>query len=140
MPFHHSNQTNTIDVLVVNQTNETLQNVAMELATLGDLKLGERPATGTLAPRDFMNMRASIKVSSTETGVIFGNLVYETTHSSDGNVVVLNDVHIDIMDYIHPATCDQAQFRAMWAEFEWENKINVNTENTCDATQLWGNI
>ena len=33
----------------------------------------------------------------------------------------------DIMDYICPATCSDAAFRSMWAEFEWENKVAVNT-------------
>ena len=36
---------------------------------------------------------------------------------------MLNDIHIDIMDYISPATCADVQFRSMWAEFEWENKV-----------------
>lgn len=67
--------------------------------------------------------RANIKVSSTETGAIFGNIVYEDTLSSGRNVVVLNDIHIDIMDYISPALCADVQFRSMWAEFEWENKV-----------------
>lgn len=39
----------------------------------------------------------------------------------------MNDIHIDIMDYIVPATCTDAEFRQMWAEFEWENKVSVNT-------------
>lgn len=38
-------------------------------------------------------------------------------------MVVLNDIHIDIMDYIVPAVCTDAEFRSMWAEFEWENKV-----------------
>ena len=42
-------------------------------------------------------------------------------------MVVLNDVHIDIMDYISPAGCEDNKFRSMWAEFEWENKVAVNT-------------
>lgn len=31
------------------------------------------------------------------------------------------------MDYIIPASCSDSQFRQMWAAFEWENKIKVNT-------------
>merc|ERR1719386_22175 len=69
---------------------------------------------------------ANIKVSSTETGVIFGNIVYESS-SGDRSVVVLNDIHIDIMDYITPADCPDVSFRNMWAEFEWENKVAINT-------------
>lgn len=113
------------------------------------------------------SIRANIKVSSTETGAIFGNLVYESTGYADRrcarmggggtgaarlaercgassaftcsklldkslppagpstslhplfplslptppsrSVVVLNDIHIDIMDYIVPATCPDVQ-------------------------------
>lgn len=118
----------TSDVLIVNQTSETLQNLTIEFATLGDLKLVERPAPHTLGPHGFHNIKATIKVSSTETGVIFGNIVYDKQGASDASVnIVLNDVHVDIMDYIKPAYCNEAQFRSMWTEFEWENKVNVNT-------------
>merc|ERR1711865_579908 len=48
--------------------------------------------------------------------------------NADRNCVVLNDIHIDIMDYISPASCSDLTFRAMWAEFEWENKVAVNTD------------
>jgi len=63
-----------LDVLLVNQTDDTLQNCTLELATLGDLKLVERPQPIMLGPQDFTNIRASIKVASTENGVIFGNI------------------------------------------------------------------
>ncbi|KAH9297610.1 hypothetical protein KI387_029292, partial [Taxus chinensis] len=116
-----------LDVTVINRTKETLQNLCLELATMGDLKLVERPQNYTLAPESSKQIKANIKVSSTETGVIFGNIVYETTSVLDRNVVVLNDIHIDIMDYISPATCPDVAFRNMWAEFEWENKVAVNT-------------
>lgn len=51
--------------------------------------------------------------------------VYDVSGGAgDRNCVVLNDIHIDIMDYIVPATCTDSEFRQMWAEFEWENKVN----------------
>ena len=50
--------------------------------------------------------------------------VYDVSGAaSDRMCVVLNDIHIDIMDYILPASCSDAEFRQMWAEFEWENKV-----------------
>ncbi|KAH9624537.1 hypothetical protein KSS87_017747 [Heliosperma pusillum] len=116
-----------LDVTVINRTKETLQNLCLELATMGDLKLVERPQNYTLAPESSKQIKANIKVSSTETGVIFGNIVYETSNVLERNVVVLNDIHIDIMDYISPASCTDVAFRTMWAEFEWENKVAVNT-------------
>merc|ERR1711974_294561 len=33
-------------------------------------------------------------------------------------------------DYIVPAYCSDTEFRQMWAEFEWENKVVVNTNIT----------
>lgn len=52
-------------------------------------------------------------------------LVYDVSGAaSDRNCVVLSDIHIDIMDYIQPASCTDAEFRQMWAEFEWENKVS----------------
>lgn len=117
-----------LDVLLVNQTTDTLQNLSVEFATLGDLKVVERPTTQNLAPHDFHNVQCTIKVSSTDTGVIFGNVVYDGAHSTDTNVVILNDLHVDIMDYIQPATCTETQFRTMWTEFEWENKVNINSK------------
>ncbi|KAI0999054.1 Coatomer subunit beta [Podosphaera aphanis] len=117
-----------LDVLLVNQTTETLQNLSVEFATLGDLKVVERPTTQNLGPHDFQNVQSTIKVSSTDTGVIFGNVVYDGASSTENNVVILNDVHVDIMDYIQPAVCTETQFRTMWTEFEWENKVNINSK------------
>lgn len=73
--YVHVNQYDIVlDVLIVNQTNDTLQNCTLELATLGDLKLVERPHPVVLAPHDFCNIKANVKVSSTENGIIFGNI------------------------------------------------------------------
>jgi len=128
-----------LDVLIVNQTRDTLQGCTLELATLGDLKLVEKPQPIVLAPNDFANIKANVKVASTENGIIFGNIVYDIGGgSSDRNVVVLNDIHVDIMDYIVPASCTETEFRSMWAEFEWENKVSVNTSVANLADYLAG--
>jgi coatomer subunit beta len=44
------------------RTNETLQNLTLELATMGDLKLVERLQQYTLAPGASKVIRANIKV------------------------------------------------------------------------------
>lgn len=114
-----------LDVLMVNQTPETLQNLSIEFATLGDLKIVEKPATQNLGAHSFASVQSTIKVSSTDTGVIFGNCVYDDPKTKDSKIVILSDVHVDIMDYIQPAQCSEAAFRSMWTEFEWENKVNI---------------
>ena len=62
-------------------------------------------------------------MSSTETGHIFGTIVYENSSTAEKTYINLNDIHMDIMDYIKPASCSEEAFRSMWAEFEWENKV-----------------
>lgn len=87
-----------LDVLVVNQTSDTLQNLSLEFSTVGDLKLVDKPSPLTLAPNDFTNIKATIKVTSTENGVIFSTISYDVKGStSDRNCVYLQDIHIDIM-------------------------------------------
>lgn len=116
-----------LDVLIINQSAETMANLCLELATVGDLKLCERPQSYTLQPGESRSVRANIKVASTETGIVFGSIVYDATGplNAERTCIVLHDIHIDIMDYISPAPCSDLAFRAMWAEFEWENKVSA---------------
>mmetsp|Transcript_56256 Transcript_56256/g.85123 ORF Transcript_56256/g.85123 Transcript_56256/m.85123 type:complete len:963 (+) Transcript_56256:46-2934(+) len=116
-----------LEILVINRTSNTLANLAVELSTMGDMKIVERPQAHTLGPLDQMTIRASIKVSSTETGHIFGSIVYTDMSTQEQKLIHLNDIHMDIMDYIRPATCTDELFRSMWAEFEWENKVAIAT-------------
>eukprot|EP00004_Rigifila_ramosa_P008548 TRINITY_DN1979_c0_g1_i2.p1 TRINITY_DN1979_c0_g1~~TRINITY_DN1979_c0_g1_i2.p1 ORF type:complete len:932 (-),score=265.31 TRINITY_DN1979_c0_g1_i2:57-2510(-) len=137
-----------LDVLIVNQTPETLQNLSLELATLGDLKLCERPPTLTIGPLDQRKIKANMKITSTETGIIFGTIVYDIAGqpgNADKNSVIMNEIHVDIMDYITPASNTDIAFRTMWAEFEWENKVAINTsitdpreylEHVCKSTNM----
>jgi coatomer subunit beta len=186
-----------LELLMVNRTSDTLTNVLVELSTQGDLKLVDRPQGVTLAPGQQMMVHASIKVGSTETGIIFGYVTYEkqptaaekaekaererqekanrsmmamdepppdlpssrgsnmqksmmgmvkrfkqiTGANQEGGYeavweevhqesIVLNELHVDILDYIERAWIGELAFRTMWSEFEWENKININTSIT----------
>jgi coatomer subunit beta len=119
-----------LDILVMNRTSITLTNLTVDLATKGPLKIVERPQSYTLAPGQSAHAKVTIKVSSTETSNIFGNIVFDTSTNVDTTVLNLNDINIDIMDYIRPASASDVNFRAMWAEFEWENKVACNTDIT----------
>jgi len=128
-----------LEMLIINRTQHTLTNLAVELATMGDLKLVERPQSHTIGPLDQRTLRANIKVSSTETGHIFGTIVFDNSSTAQKTYVSLNDIQLDIMDYIRPAECKSEEFRAMWAEFEWENKVAINT-NITDLREFLNHI
>lgn len=112
-----------LEILIINRTSNTLTNLTVELATMGDLKLVERPQPHTVAPHDELRVKANIKVSSTETSHIFGTVAFDNSSTALKTYVNLNDIQLDIMDYIRPAECKNEEFRSMWAEFEWENKV-----------------
>lgn len=119
-----------LEILVINRTPNTLADLSVELSTMGDMKIVERPQAHTIGPLDQKTIRASIKVSSTETGHIFGTIVYTDMTTQEQKLIHLNDIHMDIMDYIRPASCSDELFRSMWAEFEWENKVAIATSIT----------
>jgi coatomer subunit beta len=128
-----------LEMLIINRTPNTLTNLTVELATMGDLKLVERPQSHTIGPLDERRLRANIKVSSTETGHIFGTIVFDNSSTAQKTYVNLNDIQLDIMDYIRPAECKNEDFRSMWAEFEWENKVAINT-NITDLREFLNHI
>lgn len=117
-----------LDVLLVNQTRETLKNLHVQFATLGDLKIIDNPSRVNVVPHGFHRLTVTVKVSSADTGVVFGNIIYDGAHGEDAHYVILNDVHVDIMDYIKPAKANDESFRTMWNAFEWENKISVKSQ------------
>jgi coatomer subunit beta len=51
-----------LDVTVINRTKATMQNLCLELATMGDLKLVEPPQKHTLAAGETKLLRANINV------------------------------------------------------------------------------
>jgi coatomer subunit beta len=122
----------SLEITIVNQTSDTLSNLTLELATLGDLKLVERPTPYNLAASGKLIVTHHVSINSTETGTIFGAIVYDVTGSNalTGNTVVLNEIHIDMIDYIQPAVCDDASFRSMWQAFEWDTKVSVSAESS----------
>eukprot|EP00595_Chromulina_sp_UTEXLB2642_P001377 CAMPEP_0196763628 /NCGR_PEP_ID=MMETSP1095-20130614/4448_1 /TAXON_ID=96789 ORGANISM="Chromulina nebulosa, Strain UTEXLB2642" /NCGR_SAMPLE_ID=MMETSP1095 /ASSEMBLY_ACC=CAM_ASM_000446 /LENGTH=744 /DNA_ID=CAMNT_0042117237 /DNA_START=637 /DNA_END=2872 /DNA_ORIENTATION=+ len=128
-----------IDLLIINRTPNTLTNLTIELATMGDLKIVERPQSYTIGPLDERKLRANIKVSSTETGHVFGTIVFDNASTAQKTYVTLNDIQLDIMDYIRAADCKNEDFRAMWEEFEWENKVAINT-NILDLKEFLSHI
>jgi coatomer subunit beta len=119
-----------MDISVTNRTAETLTNVALELSTAGDMKLVDRPGTLTIGPGDTAPAHATVKVSSLEMGHIFGTLSYNSSSSAEKHLVNLRDLAVDVMDYIHPRYIESASFRKMWAMFEWENRVTINTQMT----------
>lgn len=112
-----------LDVMIFNQTKDTLENLKVELFTTGELKIVESPSAVNVAPMSFHTCRVTVRVSSVDSATIFGDIAYDCKKKN--SVVLLNDIRLNIMDYIRPETCSDESFRLMWVKFEWENKVPV---------------
>ena len=71
-----------LKIVLMNRTNKTLANINFELLTQGNLKVVEKPIPITLRAESSATIRASLKVSSTDNGLIYG---YLTDDSASGS-------------------------------------------------------
>lgn len=117
-----------LDILLVNQTEETLQNLSVDLNCAGDLKLIEHPTQMTLSPLAFSTCKAVLKVTATNHGQIFGSISFLAGNEPDS--VILAEHRIDVLEYISPASIPESRFRETWVLLEWENKITIRARSS----------
>lgn len=119
-----------LKIVLMNRTNKTLPNINFELMTQGNLKVVEKPIPITLRANSSATIKASLKVSSTDNGVIFGYLTYDSASGSEPTMLNINEIQIDFINDLMQAKCSELEFKKKWAEYEWENKVQVNTTLT----------
>ena len=141
----------SIDTLIVNQSQSTVQNISMQLVprTEGIEVMGQQNAI-TLGAGEFARVVIPVKITGTSTGLIAGYVNYDrvgreiTTGSSD-NHMVLNSISVEALDSIKPASITHDEFQKKWIGYEWENKITVDTnisnlveyiEHLCKETHM----
>lgn len=128
MEVHHYDI--LLKIVLMNRTNKTLPNINFELLTQGNLKVVERPIPLTLRAESSATLRASLKVSSTDNGIIYGYLTYDSPSGHQPEILNINEIQIDFINDLQQAHCSELEFKKKWAEYEWENKVQVNTQMT----------
>jgi coatomer subunit beta len=116
-----------LTLLLVNRTKNTLPSVNVTLLTLGSIKIVEKPITVNLKGYSSEVVKAVMKVFNTENGGVYGYVNYEGTNPVS---IPLDGIEIDFMDSLTPGYCTEAEFKKMWSDYEWENKIIVQTTIT----------
>lgn len=117
-----------LKILLVNRTNKTLPNVTVELLTQGNLKLVEKPLQiAGLRALSSQTLKASLKVNSTDNGAIYGYLTFDSASGNIPNIININEIQIDFINELQPADCSELDFKKKWADYEWENKVQINT-------------
>ncbi len=92
-----------MEITVINRTDRTMTDLGVELSVTGSFSIIEKPVKITLDAGERRELRAIIKVNSTETGYIFGSIAFSYTSSAERAIIHLNEVYVSLMEYIHPA-------------------------------------
>ena len=75
-----------------------MPNVNCELLTQGSLKIVEKPIIVTLRAGASVTLKASLKVSSTDNGAIYGYLTYDSASGNVPNIININEIQIDFIN------------------------------------------
>jgi coatomer subunit beta len=81
-----------LKIVMINRTNKTLPNINFELLTQGNLKVVEKPIPVTLKALTTTTIKASLKVSSTDNGVIYGYITYDSASGNQPNILNINEI------------------------------------------------
>lgn len=119
-----------LKIVLMNRTQKTIQNISCELVTQGNLKVVEKPINVTLRAGESRIVKSSLKVNSTDNGAIYGYLTFESASGNLPHIININEIQIDFINALMPADCPELEFKLKWAEYEWENKVHVNTPIT----------
>jgi coatomer subunit beta len=128
-----------MDVLFVNRSSVTIEDVVLELSTTPGLKVVDKAKPVILGAHGSAHVRKVVRISSTEAGVIFGNVAY-TSVNRKPVVNTASEIHLDVADFLKEdsgaaGVGSQEHFRSLWSGFEWENKLAVSVEGVPGADQ-----
>lgn len=112
--------------------SKTFENVTLELAARGEgsSNFVDRPEPLVLGPRSTASIMTNVKVVSAENRRLFGSIAFDDGSDDREKVIVLNDITVNLTDYIKPSSISFDDFRDVWRDCEWENKVTVKTTMT----------
>ena len=73
-------------------------------------------------------IKSNMKIATTEVGIIFGSINYENIAGIEQDYIVTREIPIDIIDFVYPSDISDKMFRVLWQKYEWENRVNINTQ------------
>lgn len=116
-----------IEYFVFNKNASPVDNVSIELYSSGSLDVTNSKESYSMEAGGCIRLLRKIKMSSSDGGIIFGEISFSST-ASRRKIIRLDSVHLHAVDYLRPTTCERHEFAEMWAQFEWENKIDCKNQ------------
>lgn len=114
-----------VDMILVNQGQETLRNICVEFVSSGGSRMVFKPSQGTLGGYGFTSLKAVIHIQNAEQGIWQGCISYDAHAISLPSYQVLNVISLDSSQFLVGEGCTDAQYAEDWRVLEWENRINI---------------
>eukprot|EP00299_Pterocystis_sp_00344_P020092 c9895_g1_i2.p1 GENE.c9895_g1_i2~~c9895_g1_i2.p1 ORF type:complete len:923 (+),score=252.80 c9895_g1_i2:39-2807(+) len=120
-----------LDFLFINRTNDTLENILLDLVMSGPLEACERLQPFKLASKQQVSLKVSVKIKAAEKSSVVGTVTFDAKPGSgESGSIDLAEVPISVVNLLRPAKCANHEFVSMWADFEWENAVPLTTSFT----------
>eukprot|EP00771_Trimastix_marina_P001885 gnl/Trimastix_PCT/2994.p1 GENE.gnl/Trimastix_PCT/2994~~gnl/Trimastix_PCT/2994.p1 ORF type:complete len:965 (-),score=370.01 gnl/Trimastix_PCT/2994:274-3168(-) len=120
-----------LEFTLINRLADPFHSMNIELTCVRDLQLNDMVIPVPLGANETKKVKTSLKIKSTDTGSVHALLAYRRTPTSSEETLFLDHIHLDVVycmgPSIHPS---HMEYRMMWQQFEWENKIPVRTPIT----------
>ena len=122
-----------VDFTLKNQSyGKHLKNVCVDVNKYGDLKLISTPQAYNLLPGESVTCRSVLRMHSTATGMIFGEVLFETPGDRTGRysyvTLPLGCIPVNIVHFLSPSVLEMPVYLRLWADLQWENHSTVNVE------------
>ena len=116
----------SVTLLHYNRSPKPVTDFEIRLDMLGDHESAVTSKKMNLEPLQTVMHTLCLRMMSASRAVLIGNVSYRVGGKSI--MCLLNEVHLNVAEFMRPEVIDEATFKSNWNLFEWENKISVMSD------------
>lgn len=105
---------------MVNNTKLNLLNIQIEFSSNVEVLVLEKAQSVNLRPHESVMLRTQLRFSSAEFGVVYGYINYDNQAGLEQPYLITEEIKIDYMQYISPASISATNFKIDWEKAENE--------------------
>lgn len=122
---------------VVNLSPSTLTNVTLDLHTTTNLRIVERPhPIRALKTGESSTVVINMRITAADVTTVFGSAMWDGGHGQQKPFIRLSPVQLSLVLFLRPHSLEDEEFRELWSELEWENKITVVDDSTTSSALI----
>ncbi|EJW05079.1 hypothetical protein EDEG_00860 [Edhazardia aedis USNM 41457] len=118
-----------IDLLLINQTKSTLQNINIELITSSNISIDQNLSLSVLQPGIVKNKTIKAKINECSDSFVCGTISFaflKNNQFKGSYTLNIEPISFFIRDFLKtPDIYTEDKFKENWVKMEWENTYNI---------------